>query len=117
LISTEPLSSGAHQMNMQQRIRGKLETGLEPVFLEVLNESGQHNVPPGSESHFKVTVASARFIGKRLIDRHRLVNELLSEELAGPVHALSLHTLTPDEWFERAGEVPDSPPCLGGGKG
>ncbi|MEJ2480391.1 MAG: BolA/IbaG family iron-sulfur metabolism protein [Acidihalobacter sp.] len=101
-------------MTLQKRIEQKLESGLAPVFLEVLNESGQHNVPAGSESHFKVTVASAQFDGQRLLARHRMVNELLQEELAGPVHALALHTLTPNEWFERAGEVPDSPPCLGG---
>lgn len=103
-------------MTLQQRIEQKLSSGLDPVFLEVVNESAQHNVPAGSESHFKVTVASPRFEGQRLIARHRMINELLGEELAGPVHALALHTLTPDEWFERAGQVPDSPPCLGGGK-
>lgn len=103
-------------MNLQQHIEQKLESGLAPVFLEVVNESGQHNVPPGSESHFKVTIASAHFSGQRLLARHRMVNELLSEELAGPLHALALHTLTPDEWFERAGQTPDSPPCQGGGK-
>ena len=103
-------------MTLQKRIEQKLESGLAPVFLEVVNESGQHNVPAGSESHFKVTVASAQFDGQRLLARHRMVNELLQEELAGPVHALALHTLTPNEWFERAGEVPDSPPCMGGSK-
>lgn len=103
-------------MTLQQRIEQKLNADLDPVFLEVVNESAQHNVPVGSESHFKVTVASPRFLGQPPIARHRLVNELLGEELAGPIHALALHTLTPDEWFERAGQVPNSPPCLGGGK-
>jgi BolA protein len=100
-------------MTLQKRIEQKLEAGLSPVFLEVLNESGQHNVPAGSESHFKVTVASSQFDGQRLLARHRLINQLLQDELAGPVHALALHTLTPGEWFERAGEVADSPPCMG----
>ena len=102
-------------MTLQKRIEQKLEAGLAPVFLAVVNESGQHSVPAGSESHFKVTVASARFDGQRLLARHRMVNELLRDELAGPVHALALHTLTPNEWFERAGQIPDSPPCMGGG--
>ena len=101
-------------MTLLKHIEKKLEAGLDPVFLEVVNESGQHNVPAGSESHFKVTVASPHFDGQRLLARHRMVNELLQEELAGPVHALALHTLTPGEWFERAGEVPNSPPCMGG---
>jgi BolA protein len=46
-----------------------------------------------------------------------MINGLLADELAGPVHAMALHTLTPDEYFERAGKVPDSPPCPGGDKG
>jgi len=104
-------------MNIQTDIERKLREAFDPVHLEVENESANHNVPPGSESHFKVTIASEAFAGERLVGRHRQVNAVLAEELAGRIHALALHTLTPDEWFERAGKVPDSPPCLGGSKG
>lgn len=104
-------------MSVKQRIEQKLTSGLDPQHLEVVNESHMHNVPAGSESHFKVTVVSAGFEGKPLVARHRMVNALLAEELAGPVHALALHTYTPDEYFERAGRVPPSPPCQGGGRG
>ncbi|MEJ2059699.1 MAG: BolA/IbaG family iron-sulfur metabolism protein [Gammaproteobacteria bacterium] len=104
-------------MNTQQQIEQKLSSGLAPEVLEVTNESHMHNVPPGSESHFKVVVVSGEFEGKRLVQRHRMVNALLAEELAGGVHALALHTMTPDEYFDKAGRAPDSPPCLGGGKG
>lgn len=103
-------------MSIQQAIERKLSNALSPEHLEVLNESHLHNVPPGSESHFKVTIVAGHFEGQRLVARHRAVNELLAEELAGPVHALALHTLTPDEYFERAGRVPDSPQCHGGSK-
>ncbi|AOU99720.1 transcriptional regulator BolA [Acidihalobacter yilgarnensis] len=103
-------------MSLQQHIEQTLSRALSPEFIEVINESGNHNVPPGSESHFKVTVVSDRFVGQRLIQRHRTVNELLADELAGPLHALALHTLSPEEWFERAGQVAASPPCMGGGK-
>jgi BolA protein len=103
-------------MTQQQRITEKLERLFNPVHLEVLNESHMHNVPPGSESHFKVTIVSEAFSGERLVARHRLVNKALAEELAGGIHALALHTLDPEQWFERAGTVPESPPCLGGGK-
>jgi|TARA_Y100000294_G_scaffold125835_1_gene117282 BolA protein len=48
------------------------------------------------------------------LTRHRRVNELLSDELTGGVHALAIHTYTPPEWRERFGEAPMSPPCLGG---
>ena len=94
-------------------IRRKL-AALEPIHLEVLNESGNHNVPAGSESHFKVVLVADVFRGKGLLARHRLVNELLEDELAGPVHALSLNTLSGEEWFDRGGESRRSPECLGG---
>ena len=68
------------------------------------------------KSHFKVTIVSDAFAGRRLVERHRAVNDTLAGELSGPVHALSLHALTPDEWFARGGAVPESPPCLGGSK-
>lgn len=89
---------------------------FEPQFLEVVNESHMHNVPAGSESHFKVTVVSSTFEGERLLNRHRMVNDCLREELEGSLHALALHTLTPDEWFEKSGLVTDSPQCLGGSR-
>lgn len=103
-------------MNMQETIERKIRARLDPVFLEVENESHRHSVPPGSESHFKVTVVSPVFVDKQLIARHRLLNETLAEELAGAIHALSLHTYTPEEWHARGGEARVSPPCLGGSK-
>ena len=102
-------------MSIQESIQNKLQA-LEPEHLEVENESHMHNVPPGSESHFKVTIVSKQFEGKMLVARHRMINSLLAEELAGQIHALALHTLTPEEWFERFGKIPESPPCLGGSK-
>jgi len=101
-------------MTRQQAITQKLDAHFHPVHLEVLNESHMHNVPPGSESHFKVTLVAEAFVGLKLVDRHRRVNQVLAEELRGGIHALALHTLDPEQWFERAGRVPDSPPCLGG---
>lgn len=101
-------------MKMQQQIENKLQQALTPEVLDVVNESHMHNVPPGSESHFKVTVVSEQFADKRLVARHRLVNQILAEELDGKIHALALHTLTPSEYFERAGKVADSPECMGG---
>lgn len=79
-----------------------------------------HNVPEGYESHFKVVIVSDEFNDKMLIARHRLVNKVLEEELnknrdAGGIHALALHTMTMEEWFEK-GNAPESPECLGGGK-
>jgi BolA protein len=83
-------------MSIQGNIQNKLQA-LEPEHLAVENESHMHNVPPGSESHFKVTIVSKEFEDKMLVARHRMVNSLLAEELAGQIHALALHTLTPEE--------------------
>lgn len=100
-------------MKIQNQITNKLQTEFSPLFLQVENESYKHNVPEGSESHFKVTVVAEIFRGKRLIQRHRLINACLAEELANNIHALAIHTYAEEEW---QGEIPDSPDCMGGGK-
>lgn len=102
-------------MNRQQTIEHKLQQALSPTHLEVLNETHMHNVPEDAESHYRVTAVSALFGDKSLLQRHRLVNAALAEELAGGIHALALHTMTAEEWFEKNGQAPQSPPCLGGG--
>lgn len=103
-------------MSVQTTIETKLADNIDALHLEVVNESNNHNVPPGSESHFKVVLVSGDFEGKNLLSRHRLINKILEEELAGPVHALALHTYTEPEWKDRHGDTPMSPPCLGGSK-
>ena len=103
-------------MSIENTIKTKLTAKFSPSYLEVVNESHMHNVPTNSETHFKVTVVSDEFASKRLIQRHRMVNELLSEELAGPVHALAMHTYTLEDWAKKQGISPGSPGCLGGGK-
>ncbi len=100
-------------MTVQVRIEEKLTRAIEPLHLEVVNESGNHNVPAGSETHFKVVLVAECFQGERLLARHRRVNEVLADELDGPVHALALHTYTSDEWRARHGDAPMSPPCRG----
>lgn len=103
-------------MSVQSAIYDTLVETLKPVHLDVLNESNNHNVPPNSETHFKVIVVSEMFEDLPLIKRHRQINQLLANQLAGPVHALSMHTHTPAEWLAQGEAVPDSPPCLGGGQ-
>lgn len=103
-------------MSVQHDIEQKLTNGLAAKHLQVVNESGNHNVPPGSESHFKVVLVAEDFEGKNLLARHRLVNGLLAEELQGKIHALALHTYTEAEWRSQNGNAPMSPPCLGGSK-
>jgi BolA protein len=101
-------------MSVQESIERKIAEGLEALHLEVINESGQHNVPPGSESHFKVVVVSNDFLDKNLVAQHRMVYKLLGGELQNQVHALALHTYTEQGWRESHGAAPMSPPCLGG---
>jgi BolA protein len=101
-------------MTMQSRIEAKLADALGPLHLEVVNESANHHVPAGSESHFRVVLVAAAFDGMALLARHRRVNEVLREELQS-IHALALHTYTQAEWSARFGAAPMSPPCLGGG--
>lgn len=103
-------------MVIQQQIEHRLQQALSPVHLEVSNESHMHNVPPGSESHFRVVLVSEAFAGQRKVARQQRVYQLLAEELAGPVHALSLFTWTPEEWRERSESAPASPQCLGGSR-
>lgn len=101
--------------SVQEVLEAKL-AACGPTYLEVVNESGKHNVPKGSETHFKVVMISDKFEGLRLIQRHRMINEILQEELAGPIHALSLHLYTSQDWEKRFGFIPESPPCRGGEK-
>ena len=100
-------------MTIGSRIESKLNTHFAPDVLDVVNESHMHSVPPNSETHFKVTLVTSKFEGLRLVKRHQEVYKVLDEELKGGVHALALHTYTPEEW---QGKAPDSPQCLGGSK-
>lgn len=101
---------------IQSSIHDALVEDFSPSVLEVINESGNHNVPAGSETHFKVVVVSEQFAGLSPVARHRAVNKALAAQLAGGVHALSIQALTAEQWAARGGVVPDSPPCLGGSK-
>ena len=75
--------------------------GLQPTRLDLINESelhaGHRGSPGTGESHFRVVIVSTAFTGLSRVARHRLVNGLLSAELAGGVHALALATYAPGE--------------------
>lgn len=98
-------------MTVQRLIQQRIESEFAPQQLWVENESHMHRTEPGDESHFKLVVVSSRFSGLRLLARHQLVNGVLSDLLDGPVHALALHTYTPEEWLARQG-VPKTPSCV-----
>lgn len=100
-------------MTVQQRIESKLKESLEPSHLEVINESHMHNVPKGSETHFKVVVVSQRFDGLSAVKRHQLVYGVLGDEMKSGVHALAITSRSPAEWATTP-EANVSPKCLGG---
>jgi BolA protein len=88
-------------MSLTGRLREKLMLTLRPTRLDVINESelhaGHRNSPGTGESHFRVLIVSDAFSGKSRVERHRLVNDALKDELAGGIHALALSTVAPGE--------------------
>ncbi|MPZ39020.1 MAG: BolA/IbaG family iron-sulfur metabolism protein [Rhizobiales bacterium] len=88
-------------MKTQDRIAEKLSAAFAPVRLDVQDESHQHAGHAGSrpegETHFRVYIVSEAFQGKSRIERHRMVNAALAQELAGGVHALAIHANAPGE--------------------
>ena len=85
---------------------------LQPTHLDVEDESHMHS--RGLETHYKAVVVSAAFDGKRALQRHQAVYRALGAQMQ-QIHALALHTFTPEEWAA-TGVAPDSPTCRGGSK-
>ena len=88
-------------MRVADRIKRKLEAEFQPARLAVIDDSARHRghagARPEGETHFKVEIVATAFAGRSRVDRQRLVYKALAEELAGPVHALEVKTLTPEE--------------------
>ncbi len=88
-------------MNTRARITEKLTAAFAPVRLDVVDESDQHaghaGSRPGGETHYRVYIVSESFQGKSRIERHRLVNTALADELKGGVHALAIQAIAPKE--------------------
>ena len=83
------------------RLRMRLQQAFSPDRLEVVDDSARHaghaGASPGGESHFNVTIVAAAFAGMSRVARQRGVYAVLAEDLAGPVHALSVKALAPGE--------------------
>jgi len=88
-------------MTMKERIAAKLSQGLHPMTLDIVDESDRHKghagAREGGETHFRIHIVSQAFAGKGRLERHRMVNALLADELAAGVHALALKTAAPGE--------------------
>jgi BolA protein len=88
-------------MTVRSILEEKLRTAFVPDWLEIVDESHRHaghaGHRPEGETHFRVAIVSAAFAGKSRVERHRLVNAVLAEELASRVHALALKASAPGE--------------------
>ena len=88
-------------MTVEHSIKEKLTRAFAPEALDVVNDSHRHAGHAGSpgtgESHFSIKVVSDAFAGKSRLERHRMVNAVLAEELAGKIHALAITALAPSE--------------------
>lgn len=88
-------------MSVAKTIDKKLRDALAPAHLRIVDDSGRHaghaGARPGGETHFNVEIVAAAFAGKSRLERQRWVHQILADELAGPVHALSLRLFTPEE--------------------
>jgi BolA protein len=88
-------------MSIESTIRETLTDALQPIMLEVVNESHLHHghasSPGTGESHFRVKVVAEAFRGKSRIERHRMVNDALAALLQGRIHALALTVKAPGE--------------------
>jgi BolA protein len=84
-----------------ETLQDKLQAAFQPTRLEVVDDSARHSghagAREGGESHFNVTIEAAAFAGANKVARQRMVYRALAEELAGPVHALSVKALAPGE--------------------
>lgn len=93
-------------MSMAATIERKLTAALAPIRVEVEDQSHLHaghaGAREGGESHFAVLIVAGIFDGANRLARQRLVNEALREELAGPIHALSIRAMTPQEAKEKS---------------
>ncbi len=88
-------------MRVSESIHLKLSKALAPERLDVIDESHLHEghagAREGGQSHFRLLIVASAFEGLSRVARQRLINDVLREELAGPVHALAMKTLTLDE--------------------
>ena len=104
-------------MSIEATIESKLIEAFSPSRLRIDNDSKRH-AGPATESHFRVVIVADTFHGCNRVKRQRMVYACLSEELAGPIHALQMKCLTPDEYEAADGEVTlKAPPCGGAHRG
>ena len=95
---------------METTIKNLLIDSLKPSILSITNESYMHNVPEGSESHFKIVIVSKNFKNQSNVKRHQLIYGVL-DDIMKLIHAISIYAFDDDEYKENP-IVLDSPNCV-----
>ena len=96
-------------MDRRARIEAKLREALGATHVEVIDESQLHAGHAGARSgggHFRATIVSERFAGLSKVAAQRLVYGVLADEMKGEIHALSMTTLTPEQWGGGRSRIP-----------
>ena len=96
--------------NRENTIKNLLLSGFSPSVLKIVNESYMHNVPEGSESHFKLVIVSDEFKNLSNVKRHQEVYKVLGEVMQY-IHALSIHSFDNEE-YKNNPMILDSPNCV-----
>ena len=94
---------------IESQIINTLSSSMNLSSLKIINESSMHNVPKGSESHFKIVVVTNDFNNLSIIKRHKLIYKTL-DNLMNKIHALSIHAFNEEE-FKLNPIILDSPEC------
>ena len=104
---------------VEKSVIQKLTTVFNPIHLKIANESAHHATPDDAESHFKILIVSDAFVGKSLVQQHKLVYAQLRDEISsGKVHAVSIESHSPESWraCQEIATLKKSPACRGGDK-
>jgi BolA protein len=104
-------------MDREKKIQSMVNSEFDVAYLDLINESHMHSVPENSETHFKLTLVSCDFDNMSKVARHQKVYGAVGALMQEGLHALALHTYTPDEWENTKQSSPQSPNCMGGSKG
>lgn len=103
-------------MSLSTELQHLLTETFHPDYLKIINESPSHHVPEGAETHFKIIMVAPAFSTLSLVKRHQEVYKLLKPAMDYQgLHAISLHTHSPEEWAKKQhDQEPETPPCRGG---
>jgi BolA protein len=92
-------------VNVSAEIRARL-AALEPLSIDLVDESAKHaghaGAAPGGQTHWRLSIVSAKFAGQTTVARHRMVYQALGELMQHPIHALNISASSPDESMKQS---------------